>query len=387
MNIHEYQAKQILREYGVQVPKGYLVQSPSELEERARQVQTEACMVKAQIHAGGRGKSGGVKRAESITEVLEIGHALMGKKLVTPQTGAAGKRVESVYLEEVCEISDIFYLSMTVDRDSESLVLIASKHGGVEIESESESAIHKLNLDHALGVLDFQVRWLIEIFGVSSSHFKAIKALAENLLACFTENDLSLLELNPLALTKDGAWTALDAKMVFDDNALFRQEKAVMLRDAAQEEPLETAASQMGLSYVVLTGNIGCVVNGAGLAMATMDAIQKSGGQAANFLDVGGSASADMVRKGIELILSSGQASGLFINIFGGIMSCKTVAEGILAASSNFDKDFPIVVRLSGVDSDLGRQMLREFPGAMVFAETLEEGAGKMVQLIGGVRQ
>jgi succinyl-CoA synthetase beta subunit len=385
MNIHEYQAKQILAKYGVSVPKGRIAFTPAEAEEASRDFLADAgsvCVVKAQIHAGGRGKAGGVKLAKSREEAGNIAKELLGKVLVTHQTGPAGKEVKKVYVEEGCQIARELYVGLVVDRSTQRVVMMASTEGGVEIEevaAKTPEKILKEFIDPAVGLIPFQGRKLAFGLGIDKSLVnKAVKFMT-GLYNAFVASDASMAEINPLVITKGGDIIALDAKMSFDDNALFRHKDIEEMRDLDEEDPKEVAASRFNLNYVTLDGNIGCMVNGAGLAMATMDMIKLSGGNPANFLDVGGGANKEQVTAAFKLITSDPNVKGVLVNIFGGIMRCDIIAEGIIAAAKDVGLKVPLVVRLQGTNVEQGRKMLAESGLNLITAENMDEAAQKAV--------
>ncbi|MBF4696034.1 ADP-forming succinate--CoA ligase subunit beta [Fusibacter ferrireducens] len=387
MNIHEYQAKAILKSYGVAVLEGYLVEAVNQLETQARKIQTDVAVVKAQIHAGGRGKAGGVKVVDSLNACIEIGTEMLGKPLVTHQTGPNGQKIRKIYIEEGCEIESEFYMSMVLDRTTSKVMIIASKEGGMDIEEvakRSSNSILKITIDPLIGIRAFHIRILTESFGLSTDLMPKLEKIVKGMYTCFVEKDLNLVEINPFVLSKEGQLIVLDAKMNFDDNALFRHADIERLRDFDEEDSKEIEASSVGLSYVALEGEIGCLVNGAGLAMATMDAIHYAGGRPANFLDVGGSASAEMVSKALDIILSDEHVKGVFINIFGGIMHCNTIAEGIIQATKSLSRSVPIVVRLEGTNVADGKRLLDHSGLDIISADTMDEGAEKIVSLIKG---
>ncbi|OGP18902.1 MAG: succinate--CoA ligase subunit beta [Deltaproteobacteria bacterium GWA2_55_10] len=385
MNIHEYQAKQILAKYGVSVPKGKIAFTPAEAEEAAREFIAEKgiCVVKAQIHAGGRGKAGGVKLAKSKDEAANIARELLGKVLVTHQTGPAGKEVKKVYVEEGCQIARELYLGLVVDRSTQRVVFMASTEGGVEIEevaAKTPEKILKEYVDPAVGLIPFQGRKLAFGLGIDKAAVnKAVKFMTA-LYNAFVASDCSMAEINPLVVTKDGDIIALDAKMSFDDNALMRHKDIEGMRDLDEEDPKEVAASRFNLNYVALDGNIGCMVNGAGLAMATMDMIKLSGGNPANFLDVGGGANKEQVTAAFKLITSDPNCKGVLVNIFGGIMRCDIIAEGIIAAAKDVGIKVPLVVRLQGTNVEQGRKLLAESGLNIISAEKMDEAAQKAVE-------
>ncbi len=385
MNIHEYQAKALLKKYNVNALNGFLVEDLMDLEAKIRRIETDVAVIKAQIHAGGRGKAGGVRLAKTFTEAVEAGKALLGSTLVTHQTGDQGQKVRKVYVEEGCDIKKEFYLSVVLDRASSGIAIVASSEGGVDIETVSEErpeAILKLEIDPLIGVRAFHIRRIAATFGISGALLPGLSVLVHGLYQCFVERDAEMIEINPLVVTQSGEWVALDAKMCFDDNALFRNPEIESLRDFDEEDPKEIEASAYGLSYVALSGNIACLVNGAGLAMATMDAIKLSGGSPANFLDVGGSASEEMVKKALTIILSDEQVEGIFVNIFGGIMKCDTIARGIVEAMAESPKKVPLVVRLEGNRVKEGKAFLSDSGLFVASADSMDEGADLIVKWV-----
>src|SRR5713101_1794396 len=359
MNIHEYQAKEILRKYGVAVLKGKVATTPAEAEAAAKELGGGLCVVKAQIHAGGRGKAGGVKLAKDPQAAREIAASLLGKKLVTHQTGPEGKEVQKVFVEQGCDIAKEYYLGMVIDRTTSRVTMMASSEGGVEIEevaARSPEKILRAAIDPAVGFIDFQGRKLAYGLGLPKDSINKAVSFMRALYRAFTESDASLCEINPLVLTKAGDLIALDAKMGFDDNALFRQAEVREMRDVTEENPKEVEASKFDLSYIALDGNIGCMVNGAGLAMATMDIIKHYGAEPANFLDVGGGATTEKVTEAFKIILSDKNVKGVLVNIFGGIMRCDVVATGVVEAAKQVKLSVPLVVRLEGTNVELGRR-------------------------------
>ncbi len=386
MNIHEYQAKEILRKYRVPVPRGYLAFSPDEAEQAARAIGTKVVVVKAQVHAGGRGKAGGVKLAKSPAEAKEIAARMLGMILKTPQTGPDGKRVHKVYVEEGLDIARELYLGVTLDRESSRLSFIASAEGGVEIEETAAKHPEKIlreTVDPAVGFLvgflDFQGRRMAFALGLSADTSNKLTAFGRGLHRAYVESDASLVEINPLVVLKDGSVVALDAKMNFDDNALYRHPEIAAYRDVDEEDPTEAKAKEYDLAYIHLDGNIGCLVNGAGLAMATMDTIKLVGGNPANFLDVGGGASKEKVAVAFKLILEDPKVKAILVNIFGGIMRNDVIAEGVVAAAKDLNLRVPLVVRLEGTNVDQGREILRKSGLAIIPAENLRDAAEKAV--------
>ena len=385
MNIHEYQAKQVLSRYNVPVPKGQVAYTPAEAVAAAQGLGGKLWVVKAQIHAGGRGKGGGVKLAKTLDEVETLAKQMIGMTLVTHQTGPEGKLVKRVYIEQGTSIKKELYLSALIDRATSRVTFIASQEGGVEIEEVAEhhpEKIIRLSVDPAAGIQSFHVRKMA--FGLALP--KELHAKFEHFIfaiyKAFIETDASQLEINPLVITGDGELVALDAKFDFDDNAMFRHPNIHELRDPDEEDPLELKASKFGLSYVKMDGNIGCMVNGAGLAMATMDIIKLYGGTPANFLDVGGGANREKVTEAFKLILSDPNVEGILVNIFGGIMRCDIIAEGIITAAREVNLHVPLVVRLEGTNVELGKKMLSSSGLAIVAADNLGDAAEKIVKAV-----
>ena len=386
MKIHEYQAKEILRAYGVPTPKGEVARTPEEARDVAGRL-GGACMVKAQIHAGGRGKGGGVKKADDAPMAAKLAAKMLGMTLITAQTGPAGREVKRVLLEQTLEIERELYLAVTLDRSSERLTLIASAEGGVEIEkvaAESPEKILKESIDPALGLSSFQARRLAFGLGLSGDAFKGAVKLMAALTRCVIESDASLAEINPLVVTADGKVMALDAKMTFDDNALYRHTEIRELRDTDEEDPLEVEASRHGLNYIKLDGNVGCMVNGAGLAMATMDIIKLAGGQPANFLDVGGGASSEQVASAFQILISDKSVKAVLINIFGGILRCDLLATGVVDAVRKVGVQVPVVVRMEGTNVAEGRRILADADLGFIVAEGMQDAATKAVAAVGG---
>ena len=384
MNIHEFQAKKILAGYGVNIPRGKEAYSVAEAVSVAKDIGGEKWVVKAQIHAGGRGKAGGVKIADSLKEVEEISNSLLGMQLVTHQTGPEGKKVNKIFIEEGVNIVSEFYLGVVLDRSNEKYVMMASTEGGTEIEVVAEKnpeKIFKVEIDPLLGILSYQARQLVFKLGLEKSlSNKAVKFILA-LSKAVEQTDASLVEINPLVVTKDDV-LALDAKMNFDDNALYRQKDIEMLRDEDEEDPRELEATQYDLNYISLDGNIGCMVNGAGLAMATMDIIKLEGGSPANFLDVGGGASKERVEQAFRIIFSDKKVKAVLINIFGGIMRCDVIAEGVVAAAKNIDIKVPLIVRLAGTNEEKGKEILNNSGLDIISANNLGDAAKKAVQSV-----
>ena len=385
MNIHEYQGKEILRKYGVSVPNGKVAFTVEEAVEAAKELGTEVCVVKAQIHAGGRGKAGGVKVAKNLEEVRTYANEILGKTLVTHQTGPEGKEVKRLLIEEGCDIKKEYYVGLVLDRATSRVVLMASEEGGTEIEevaANTPEKIFKEEIDPVIGLMPYQARRIA--FNINIPHDlvnQAVKFMI-GLYNAYIENDCSIAEINPLVVTGDGKVMALDAKLNFDSNALYRQKDIVEYRDLEEEDPKEIEASKHDLSYISLDGNIGCMVNGAGLAMSTMDIIKHYGGDPANFLDVGGGATAEKVTEAFKIILSDANVKGIFVNIFGGIMKCDVIAEGVVAAAKQVGLQVPLVVRLEGTNVDLGKKILNESGLNIVSAESMADGAERIVSLV-----
>ncbi|MCE5619951.1 ADP-forming succinate--CoA ligase subunit beta [Staphylococcus pseudintermedius] len=385
MNIHEYQGKEIFRSMGVAVPEGRVAFSAEEAVEKAKELDTDVYVVKAQIHAGGRGKAGGVKIAKSLSEVEAYANELLGKVLVTHQTGPEGKEVKRLYIEEGANIQKEYYVGFVIDRATDRVTLMASEEGGTEIEevaAKNPEKIFKETIDPVIGLAPYQAhRIAFNINIPKESINKAVKFLIA-LYNVFIEKDCSIVEINPLVLTGEGDVLALDSKINFDDNALFRHKDIVELRDLEEEDPKEIEASKYDLSYIALDGNIGCMVNGAGLAMATMDTINHFNGNPANFLDVGGGATKEKVTEAFKIILGDENVKGIFVNIFGGIMRCDIIAEGIVAAVKEVELTLPLVVRLEGTNVKEGKQILKDSGLAIEPANTMAEGAQKIVKLV-----
>lgn len=385
MNIHEYQGKAVLKEYGVKVPEGKVAFSVEEAVEAAKQLGTPVTVVKAQIHAGGRGKAGGVKVAKSLDEVRQYASEILGKILVTHQTGPEGKEVKRLLIEQGCDIKKEYYIGVVVDRSTGRVVMMASEEGGTEIEEVAERTpekIFKEVIDPAVGLMPFQAKKLAYAINIPNELVnKAIQFMLA-LYKAFVDKDCSIAEINPLVVTGDGDVMALDAKLNFDSNALFRHKDILELRDLDEEDEKEIEASKFDLSYIALDGNIGCMVNGAGLAMATMDIIKYYGGEPANFLDVGGGATTEKVTEAFKIILSDPNVKGIFVNIFGGIMRCDVIAEGVIAAAKQIGLDRPLVVRLEGTNVELGKKLLNESGLNIVAADSMADGAQKIVALV-----
>ena len=385
MNIHEYQAKELLARFGVAVPPGAVAYTAAEAIEAARKLGGASWAVKAQIHAGGRGKAGGVKLARSEDEVAAAAKVLIGHTLVTHQTGPEGRQVKRVYVEAACEIARELYLALSIDRGNGRITIIGAAEGGIEIEelaSRAPENILRIAIDPAAGLQAFHGRRLAFALDLSGGQVGAMVNLVGALYRAFTELDASLVEINPLVVTGDGGLLALDAKIGFDDNALFRHPDIEALRDEDEEDPIELEAGKHQLNYVKLDGNIGCMVNGAGLAMATMDIIKLYGGNPANFLDVGGGATRERVTVAFKLILSDPNVEAILVNIFGGIMRCDVIAEGIVSAAREVNLHVPLVVRLEGTNVELGRKILSESGLPLTAAENFEDAARKVVATV-----
>jgi succinyl-CoA synthetase beta subunit len=390
MKIHEYQAKQILAKFGVTVPRGEMITNRDEARAVAKDLGGATVVVKAQIHAGGRGKGGGVKLAHNPSEAEALAGQILGMTLVTHQTGPEGRVVKRALIEEGLDVARELYLGIVIDRASGRPVFMASSEGGVEIEvvaAEHPEKILKEFIDPSVGFQAFQARKLAFGLGLEGKVVNEAARLFQNLYRAFEATDASLVEINPFVITRDGRALALDAKMNFDDNALFRHPDIRELRDLNEEDPLEVKASNYGLNYIRLDGNVGCMVNGAGLAMATMDIIQYAGSRPANFLDVGGGANEEQVRHGFEIILSDANVRAVLINIFGGIMRCDIVASGVVAAAKTLGIKVPIVVRLKGTNVELGQKILRESGLNFTVANDMKEAAEKVVALAGQIAQ
>jgi succinyl-CoA synthetase beta subunit len=387
MKIHEYQGKDILRAYNVPVPRGQIASSPSEARQVAEALGGNRWVVKAQIHAGGRGKGGGVQVATSTAEVEQSTATLLGQKLVTPQTGPEGRIVQRVLIEEGCDIAQELYCSIALDRQLGQSVCMVSPAGGMDIEAVAATTpdrIFRESIDVLLGLAPFQTRRLVEQLKVGAEAQQALPLLLRKLYDVYYDKDCTLLEINPLILTNAGLPLVLDVKMEFDDNALFRHPDVVALRDLAEEDPLEVEASKYKLNYVKLTGKIGCIVNGAGLAMATMDIIKLAGAAPANFLDVGGGASAEAVENAFRLLMADPHVQAVLINVFGGILRCDVFAQGVLQAVANVQVTVPVVVRMEGTNVEEGRQILAESGLNFRIADSMADAAHQVVQTIQG---
>ncbi|MEB8126347.1 ADP-forming succinate--CoA ligase subunit beta [Staphylococcus casei] len=385
MNIHEYQGKAIFRSMGVAVPEGRVAFTAEEAVEKAKELNSDVYVVKAQIHAGGRGKAGGVKIAKSLSEVETYANELIGKTLVTHQTGPEGKEIKRLYIEEGCDIQKEYYVGFVIDRATDKVTLMASEEGGTEIEevaAQTPEKIFKETIDPVVGLAPYQARRIAFNINIPKESINKAAKFLVSLYNVFIEKDCSIVEINPLVTTGDGNVLALDAKLNFDDNALFRHKDIQELRDLEEEDPKEIEASKYDLSYIALDGDIGCMVNGAGLAMATMDTINHFGGNPANFLDVGGGATKEKVTEAFKIILGDENVKGIFVNIFGGIMKCDIIAEGIVAAVKEVELTLPLVVRLEGTNVERGKEILKESGLAIEPAATMAEGAQKIVKLV-----
>ena len=385
MNIHEYQGKEVLRQYGVAVPEGKVAFTADEAVKAAEALSSSVYVVKAQIHAGGRGKAGGGKIAKSKEEVKAYADELLGKTLVTHQTGPDGQQIKRLLIEEGCDIKKEYYVGLVLDRATSRIVLMASEEGGTEIEEVAEKTPEKIVkevIDPAVGLQGYQARKIAFAINIPKELVGQAVKFMMGLYKAFTEKDCSIAEINPLVVTGDGKVMALDAKLNFDSNALYRQKDILEYRDLDEEDPKEIEASKYDLSYISLDGNIGCMVNGAGLAMSTMDIIKHYGGEPANFLDVGGGATAEKVTEAFKIILSDQNVKGIFVNIFGGIMKCDVIAEGVVEATKQVGLTLPLVVRLEGTNVDLGKKILDDSGLNITSAESMADGAQKIVSLV-----
>ena len=386
MNIHEYQAKQILKKYGAPVPEGIFALTVEELIKKAKSLKTEKFVLKAQIHAGGRGKAGGIKILNNIDELTKASRELLGKKLITPQTGPEGREVKRLYVEVSSNIDKEYYLSCLVDRASSKIAFISSDQGGMDIEEVASKTPEKIvttKINISDNILDGDCEKIIEIFSLKNEAKNQAISLIKSIYKMFISTDASMVEVNPLILTKEEKLICLDAKVNFDDNALFKHPDIVDLRDLNEEDPTEIEASKHGLSYVKLDGSIGCMVNGAGLAMATMDIIKLYGEEPANFLDVGGGASKEKVSAALKLILLDKNVKGILINIFGGIMRCNVLAQGVVDAAKEINISVPLVVRLAGTNFKEGKEILDTSGLKLISAENLDDAAKKIVEIVG----
>jgi succinyl-CoA synthetase beta subunit len=386
MKIHEYQAKAILKTFGVPVPNGEVTFNAAEADDIARRLGTKVVVVKAQIHAGGRGKGGGVKLAKSPEEAVSLAKAMLGMTLVTHQTGPEGRVVSRVLIEQGLDIKRELYLSMLLDRQAGRPVIMASAAGGMDIEEVAATTPEKIvrvHVDPGVGIVPFEARQLAFGIGLDASLVNKFVKLVSSLYQAFLATDASMVEINPLIVTGDGELLALDAKVNFDDNALYRHADIKELRDLGEEDPLEIEASKFNLNYIHLDGNIGCMVNGAGLAMATMDIIKLAGGEPANFLDVGGGANAEQIRNAFKILMSDKNVKAVLINIFGGILRCDVLAQGVIAAVKELGVPVPIVIRMEGTNVEEGKRLLRESKMNFTTADSMDEAAKKVVQLAG----
>lgn len=382
MDIHEYQAKEVLARFGVTVPDGALAYSPEQAAYRARELGGDRWVVKAQVHAGGRGKAGGVKVCDSDVAILDASEAMFGMKLVTHQTGPEGKGVYRVYVEAAMPIDREIYLGLVLDRTTQRVMIVASAEGGMEIEdisADKPDSIVRATVEPAVGLREFQCRQIAFKLGIDPAQTQQMVRTLQGCYRAFTELDATMVEINPLVVTEDGRIVALDAKMTFDDNALFRHPQISELRDKSQEDPRESRAADRGLNYVGLDGNIGCIVNGAGLAMATMDTIKLAGGEPANFLDIGGGATPERVAKAFRLVLSDQKVEAILVNIFAGINRCDWVAEGVVQALREVEVNMPVVVRLAGTNVEEGQKILARSGLPIIRATTLSEAAERAV--------
>ena len=385
MKIHEYQGKEIFRRFGMATPRGVPAFSVDEAVKAAQSIGGKAWVVKAQIHAGGRGKGGGVKLARSLDEVRQRASEILGMQLVTHQTGAGGQKVRRLLVEEGADIRKELYVGMVVDRQSQRVVLMASSEGGMDIEevaAKTPEKIHKVFIDPLRGLTDEQADDVARRIGIPDASLPQARAMLQGLYRAFDETDASLAEINPLILTGDGRVIALDSKLNFDDNGLFRHPDIVEMRDLDEEDPAEVEASKFDLSYISLDGNIGCLVNGAGLAMATMDTIKLFGAEPANFLDVGGGATTEKVTEAFKIMLRNPKVKGILVNIFGGIMRCDTIANGIVAAAKETKLSVPLVVRMKGTNEDIGKQILNDSGLPIISADNMADAAQKIVAAI-----
>ncbi len=388
MNIHEYQAKQILNQYNIPIPLGYHATNAQEAQQQAQQLGGEAWMIKAQVHAGGRGKAGGIKKANNLNEVMEITNNFIGTSLVTHQTGGRGKPINGVLVENPTAIKSELYLSLVVDRSKQRIAVIASAAGGMDIETVAAQTPEKIvsqTIDPIVGIQAYQCRDIAFALGLAAEQRQQLTQILFNLYRLFLDNDLSLVEINPLIITDQGQLLALDAKINLDDNALYRHSKLAALYDPSQEDEKEHKARQFDLNYVALDGDIACMVNGAGLAMATMDVIKRQGGEPANFLDVGGGTTAERVTEAFKIILSDSKVKAILVNIFGGIVRCDLIAEGVIHAIKQTHTQLPVVVRLEGTHVDKGKALLQTSGLAVITANDLDDAAQKVVNAAKGM--
>ena len=384
MNIHEYQAKEILRQFGAPVPKGVVILDLKKIKKKIKNLNSTNLILKAQIHAGGRGKAGGTKLIKNIDELIKEAKEMYGKILVTHQTGPAGKKVNKLYIEETCDIANEFYLACLIDRSSSKIAFISSAEGGMDIEKVAKNNPEKIitvKLNLSKSVNDEDIKKIARPFSLSKKSEKQVSYLIQSIYKVLIEKDANLIEINPLILTKDDNILCLDAKINFDDNALYRHPDIVSLKDLNEEDPIETEADKHGLTYIKLDGKIGCMVNGAGLAMATMDIIKLYGSEPANFLDVGGGASKEKVSVAFKIILSDKNVNGILINIFGGIMRCDVLAQGVVDAAKETNLSVPLVVRLAGTNVELGKEILKKSNLKIISANNLADAAQKIIEV------
>ena len=384
MNIHEYQAKEIMRKFGISVPKGVPIFDVNEVENKSKIFKSEKIVIKAQIHAGGRGKAGGIKIGNNINELKNHAKNLFGKKLITHQTGPQGKEIKRLYLEETCDIEKEFYLSCLVDRSSAKIAFISSSEGGVDIENVAKNSPKKIittKLSLVKDIKESDIKKIIQPFKLSEALQNQAFNLIQSIYKILIEKDANLIEINPLVLTKDNSLLCLDAKISFDDNALYRNSDIAILKDPNEEDPIETEASKHDLAYIKLDGKIGCMVNGAGLAMATMDIIKLYGAEPANFLDVGGGATKEKVSAAFKIILLDENVKGILVNIFGGIMRCDILAQGLVHAAKESNLSVPLVVRLAGTNVELGKEILKKSNLKIISANNLADAARKIVDV------
>ena len=384
MNIHEHQAKDILKKFGIPVPDGFVVYKINEIEKKIKLLNNNSYVVKAQIHAGGRGKAGGIKLVKTKDNILKEANNIMGKKLITPQTGPEGKIVKRLYIEETLNISKEFYLSCLIDRSSAKIAFISSSEGGMDIEKISKEKPQKIvtvKISSSKLIQDDEIKKIISPFNLSDKASEKASKIVKSIYRLLVEKDASLIEINPLVLTMDEDLFCLDAKINFDDNALYRHEDIQLLKDPNEIDPIELEASKHDLSYIKLNGNIGCMVNGAGLAMATLDIIKLYGSEPANFLDVGGGASKEKVSAALKIILSDKNVKGILINIFGGIMRCDVLAQGVVDAAQEINLSVPLVVRLAGTNVKLGNEILKKSGLKIISANNLSQAAKKIIEV------
>ncbi len=385
MNIHEYQAKEILKQFGASIPNGVMITNTDQIEKKIEHLNTKSLIIKAQIHAGGRGKAGGIKIVKNLNDLKQKAQEMFGKILVTHQTGPNGKKVNKLYIEETCDIVNEFYLSCLVDRSSSRIAFISSAEGGMDIERVAEETPEKITtvkINLSDSIKDEDIKKIISPFALPQKSQKQAFEIIQSIYKLLIEKDANLIEINPLILTKENNLLCLDAKINFDDNALFRNPEIALLNDSNEEDPIETEAKKHNLSYIKLDGKIGCMVNGAGLAMATMDIIKLYGSEPANFLDVGGGASKEKVSNAFKIILSDKNVKGILINIFGGIMRCDVLAQGVVEAAKEVNLTLPLVVRLAGTNVELGKEILKKSKLKIISANNLEDATKKIVGAI-----